>query len=498
MAGMAANKPSIERIGFLLVLVVCVLGLNLFIFLETRAFLGISRQNVEESARQWTKNLALALEREVAGQVERIDLVLLAAIDEIRHETDTHGSVDAARLQAFLQRQRERLPHADAIRITDAQGLLRYATDIDPARRIDLSDREHFIKLKARPDSGLLISSPQQSRANGKWVVVFARAVTGADGSFQGMAFIPVAISSLTETFTSIEVPAQGSITLRSSDLKIIARYPPPEGKATIGQAKVSQPLLDLLARGAAEGSFYAVTPLDGIPRQLSFRKVGELPLLLIVGRAQPEYLAPWYRQRSFAILTDVSFALLTLLLSTLIYRYWRQVINARDELAHMAMTDYLTGLVNRRAFIDATNVEIARSLRYAAPMSLLMFDVDHFKAINDSHGHEMGDLVLQKLAEITRGTLRAVDLVGRWGGEEFVVLLPETDASRAAEVAERLRSNIEAMNITGADPVIRVTISVGYATLARNVPDINALIKRADEALYQAKESGRNRTVQG
>ena len=105
---------------------------------------------------------------------------------------------------------------------------------------------------------------------------------------------------------------------------------------------------------------------------------------------------------------------------------------------------------------------------------------------------------MLQKLSEVTRSTLRAVDLVGRWGGEEFVVLLPETDAQKAGEVAERLRSDIEATQVAAANQHIRMTVSVGYTMLQSNEHDINALVKRADSALYQAKQAGRNRIAQG
>lgn len=491
MTWLANRSLGTERIGFLAILIVCVLGLNVFLFLESDAHLDRTRQTAEESAGQWTKNLALALEREIAGQIGQIDIALLSVIDEIQRQ-EQEGGIDPPKLQAFLLRTQQRLPRTDAIRITDADGMLRYGTDFSPERSINLSDREHFRILKARPDAGLVVSHPQISRANGKWVVALARSITGNDGRFMGMAFIPVPIASLTDTFSRISIPEQGSITLRSSKLELIARYPP-KGSEHLGQSKVSQAFVDLLEKGATEGSYFATTPLDGIARLLYFRKVGDYPLLLIVGRAKTEYLATWTKEHSQAMLTNTSFLLISILLSALIYLSWRRAITVRDRMALMAKTDYLTGLANRRAFLTGTETEIARAQRYGAPVSLLMFDIDHFKIVNDSHGHAVGDLALQHLAACARTSLREVDLVGRWGGEEFVVLLPETDELRAAEAAERLRSTIEATPFRNEQVSIKLTVSIGCATFSNTISTIDALLKQADEALYNAKNGGRN-----
>lgn len=488
------NKPfDAEKIGVLVALFACVLGLNLFLFVEARSYLDRSQQTAEENARQWTKNMALALEREIAGQVGKIDIALLSVTDEIERQ-QKQGGINEAALNGFIQRLHQRLPQTDAIRITDANGLLRYGTDRSPDRIINLADREHFRTLKAKPDAGLVMSKPQISRTNGKWVVVFARGITDADGKFHGMAFIPIQLTSLTDTFSRIGIPKQGSITLRSAALEIIARYPvPQDGGKHVGQSKVGPALVELLHRGATEGSFSATTPFDGIPRLLYFRKVGDYPLLLIVGRAKAEYLQEWSKHRSLAMFTGTSFLLATLLKSGLMYRYWRHLVAVRDEMADMAKNDYLTGLVNRRAFIAATESEIARSLRYNTTMSLLMLDVDHFKAINDTHGHEVGDQALQHLAACARSVLREVDLIGRWGGEEFVALLPETSSLRAEEAAERLRQEIENSTITVGDQQVKITVSIGCTTLADSDKNINDLLRRADDALFCAKNSGRN-----
>ncbi len=166
-----------------------------------------------------------------------------------------------------------------------------------------------------------------------------------------------------------------------------------------------------------------------------------------------------------------------------------------QEELERQAHTDFLTELANRRYFLELAEAELARTLRYGKPFSLLMLDIDHFKAVNDEHGHKAGDVVLQKLADVMTKTLREVDVVGRLGGEEFAAILPETSGAKAWEAAERMRLAIAAtaMPLEGGAP-LRITVSIGVTTLADKSTDIDMLLRQADEALYAAKHGGRNR----
>jgi diguanylate cyclase (GGDEF)-like protein len=150
---------------------------------------------------------------------------------------------------------------------------------------------------------------------------------------------------------------------------------------------------------------------------------------------------------------------------------------------------------MTRRALIDAGRRDVARALRYGRNLSCLMIDVDRFKAVNDTHGHAVGDLVLQSVAATCRLELRAGDYVGRIGGEEFVVILPETGTDDAFQVAERLRKAVAAEPAAGPAGDIGVTVSIGVAALGRP-HELKTLMANADEALYAAKKAGRNRTV--
>jgi diguanylate cyclase (GGDEF)-like protein len=171
-------------------------------------------------------------------------------------------------------------------------------------------------------------------------------------------------------------------------------------------------------------------------------------------------------------------------------------LILAKDRTVHIyktaATTDPLTGLLNRRGFFEATATLTTRHRRTMAPVSVLAFDLDHFKSVNDRYGHAVGDAVLQMFAKVARDTLRASDIVGRLGGEEFVAVLPSTLAE-AAIAAERVRAALAAASIVRNGQRVTATVSIGVSSGAPTAA-VDSLITRADEALYRAKAGGRNR----
>jgi diguanylate cyclase (GGDEF)-like protein len=166
-------------------------------------------------------------------------------------------------------------------------------------------------------------------------------------------------------------------------------------------------------------------------------------------------------------------------------------------ELEKQSRTDAVTGLRNRRYIDEFLAVECLRARRYGAPLSVLMADLDHFKQVNDRYGHPAGDAVLRGMAHLLEGTLRAADVGGRYGGEEFVVILPQTDLEGAAEFGERLRSAVDSTSfeISGEAP-IHVTLSAGAAELDAKMARPEDLVAAADAALYEAKGAGRNRVA--
>jgi diguanylate cyclase (GGDEF)-like protein len=173
--------------------------------------------------------------------------------------------------------------------------------------------------------------------------------------------------------------------------------------------------------------------------------------------------------------------------------RLWSEAETARAHLDVLATRDDLTGALNRRQFLVLADREWARCKRYEMSAALLMIDVDHFKRINDLHGHLAGDLLLREVAHAAGNSLRQPDLFGRFGGEEFIAFLPHTDTLGAIDAAERIREAVAQLSLEWRGQTMRTTVSVGVISLDRDHESLGALIADADLALYAAKDAGRN-----
>ncbi len=168
-------------------------------------------------------------------------------------------------------------------------------------------------------------------------------------------------------------------------------------------------------------------------------------------------------------------------------------ILDNNFQLKKLSEIDKLTQINNRYCFIEKAERDLKRSIRYKRQFSLIFFDLDFFKKVNDTYGHQAGDAVLKEFAKTVNGELRSTDIFGRYGGEEFIVALPETDLKSAKLLAERIRKKVEMKNIAYEDDNISVTVSAGVSELLEDTR-LEAIINRADKALYKAKQSGRNK----
>ncbi|MBI2732975.1 MAG: GGDEF domain-containing protein [Aquabacterium sp.] len=182
-------------------------------------------------------------------------------------------------------------------------------------------------------------------------------------------------------------------------------------------------------------------------------------------------------------------------ILAMLATAYYRLVANAEARLRHQACTDPLTQLQNRRFAMEVAQHEAAVFERGGRPLALVLGDVDHFKRINDVHGHETGDTALKAVAQALREGVREIDHVARWGGEEFLMLLPSTDEAEALAVSERLRQAIEQIDLVHQHQLVPISITLGVSLLAKG-ETIEQALARADQALYKGKTAGRNRVI--
>ena len=178
------------------------------------------------------------------------------------------------------------------------------------------------------------------------------------------------------------------------------------------------------------------------------------------------------------------------------IFKYLRNNVEAKyhEEIYRLTTTDGLTGIYNKRYFLETLEREMGRCLRYDRPLSLIMIDIDFFKRVNDTHGHLAGDAVLSQLGNLIAGKVRKEDIFARYGGEEFALILPEIPNDGAIALAEKLRGLVAATAMKFDGSTIEVTISLGLASLPKDEISVADFVQRADDFLYQAKESGRNR----
>jgi len=218
-------------------------------------------------------------------------------------------------------------------------------------------------------------------------------------------------------------------------------------------------------------------------------------PLGLLLLRAVLSWSAPNLGWVSSQLRADLPLYLyLWLSTTTVMLGFGFQTGRYQDRLQVISNTDALTGLASRKRFTEALEREVARSLRYGAPLTLLLLDVDQFKGVNDQFGHAAGDRALQRVADSLRSSCRQTDLAARYGGDEFALLLPETTGESGLQLAQRIAVMLRNEPLDGpADPP--VTLSIGVAQLAPG-ERVAALSRRADQVLYQAKTGGRNRAI--
>jgi diguanylate cyclase len=174
---------------------------------------------------------------------------------------------------------------------------------------------------------------------------------------------------------------------------------------------------------------------------------------------------------------------------------YYRTIVETQDRLSKLAMTDHLTGLYNRRHIMNVIDYEAVRQKRSTVPLSLIIADIDHFKSINDKHGHETGDAMLVAVSQTIRASIREQDSASRWGGEEFLIVLPDTELDDAIAIAQRIREKILATTVAVEKQTVSTSVTLGVSSHANGETVRNA-IARADELLYRGKKAGRNRVV--
>jgi diguanylate cyclase (GGDEF)-like protein len=455
--------------------------------------LARERDSVEQSAIRASRNIVQLIESDILRNVELYDQSLKGVIWAVQHPELL--KVPPKLRQQILFNQAFSTPIRGDILWLDAKGdVVGDSTSAVP-RQANFADTAPFQAHRDSPGLGLLISPPFKARlGNLDWCISFSRRISGHNGEFMGLAAGALRLSYFNQLFQRLDIGDDSSINLLNTDGQLLARQPTRPQDPLIGTNFADYPNFKRIL-GEHAGSFSARSALYGTQRIYTFARVADLPLIVLVVHSADEVYKPWRRT---ALLVSVATGVLCLgilWLTVLLGRELRRRHDAEQGLATLAATDSLTGLANRRRLDQALRLEWSRAQRNRKPLSVLMVDVDHFKAFNQRHGHAGGDHVLREVAKtIERCIRRPADLAARYGGEEFQVVLPETELAGALLLAERIRSSVESMPPFHGDER-SVTVSVG---IGLHVPgtqqDLTGLLGAADEALYRAKAKGRNR----
>ncbi len=378
------------------------------------------------------------------------------------------------------------------LRMVTREGGLRYVGDKPGTVRADVSDREYFQVQQDPALRGFHLGRPVKSRVTGRWGIPVSYPV-GDERSSIAVLLGALELDRLSELHEKERHKPGGSISLIRADGVFLSRVPFDE--EFMGRNLSGSPLFRNRVLVEDHGVFVSDgARLDGVERLVGFHRLAEYSLVVVVAARTSDLLAAWNKRVLFVAGIAVAATALAALVLRRLLGALRMSEQAQAVLARQANTDGLTGLLNRRAFLEASRRELERVWRTGRGFSLLMLDLDHFKEVNDSLGHAAGDVALRLLGQVLSRLLRGGDLAGRVGGEEFCVLLPEATAGRGAEVAERLRGEFAQATERAEGLARRVTLSVGVAEYGPQDMGLEDILLRADQALYRAKNAGRDR----
>lgn len=493
------RRAAVVTTAFVVFVCLALLGIDAWLALRAR----------EQEVRQVTTantNLVASVSQQMDSMFSEVGNILIGIAYELERSEINVASL--GHLQPVLVNQATVTQHIHDLFVYDARGGWLVTSQADIPTNANNADRDYFIYHRSNPSAAVFVGKPVISRSSGVWVIPVSKRFNDSNGQFAGVVLATIEIGYLRQMISEFDIGQHGALGLMSKDGLILVRRPyavADLGKSIVGSATYES------AKRQVWGTLETISPVDGVERLLSYRHLKNHPMFVIVAVSKYEMLQNWRATTRFQTAWILVLCLVTALAGTYVVRSVRERLKVevrlgqtRDELTHanvrlteLARFDGLTSLANRRYFDETLDQAFAQSARSSLPLALVMLDVDHFKRYNDLYGHPQGDLCLQCVAQAVQSAARRPrDFVARYGGEELAMILPDTDAQGAAVVAEAARAAVAALGLPHAGSEIsHVSVSVGIAVHvpSKALQRPQDLLQAADNALYRAKNAGRN-----
>jgi diguanylate cyclase (GGDEF)-like protein len=399
------------------------------------------------------------------------------------------GEQDEEEVIRYLQRIRERYDYFSAFYVSDITNNYYYYDGI--LKQISPEDEHdvwyyNFVELNRDYD----LDVDNDEATEGTMTIFINHRLEDSAGNFLGVTGVGLQMSAMGETLEKYRerfghliymIDADGLIQIHpDQDLILKMNIRDFDGLSLLGE--------EILQKDS-ETHYYAYHTSAG-EVTLSARYFPDLDWYLIVEQDQTQSLREAREKLIGSIVIGLLVTILVILLVIIVLNLFI------SKLENYATKDEMTGIYNRRKMDELLLREIAFARRYGDPLGLMILDIDHFKSVNDTYGHRTGDQYLKGLSEVLQVEVRHVDYLGRWGGEEFIILLPKTSLDQAQDVAERLRKAVEALQVESGRGLISRTISVGVTSAELAKFDMDEMMRQADDAMYQAKQAGGNKVV--
>jgi diguanylate cyclase (GGDEF)-like protein len=399
------------------------------------------------------------------------------------------GEQDEEEVIRYLQRIRERYDYFSAFYVSDITNNYYYYDGI--LKQISPEDEHdvwyyNFVELNRDYD----LDVDNDEATEGTMTIFINHRLEDSAGNFLGVTGVGLQMSAMGETLEKYRerfghliymIDADGLIQIHpDQDLILKMNIRDFDGLSLLGE--------EILQKDS-ETHYYAYHTSAG-EVTLSARYFPDLDWYLIVEQDQTQSLREAREKLIGSIVIGLLVTILVILLVIIVLNLFI------SKLENYATKDEMTGIYNRRKMDELLLREISFARRYGDPLGLMILDIDHFKSVNDTYGHRTGDQYLKGLSEVLQVEVRHVDYLGRWGGEEFIILLPKTSLDQAQDVAERLRKAVEALQVESGRGLISRTISVGVTSAELAKFDMDEMMRQADDAMYQAKQAGGNKVV--